>query len=135
MLYREYYMALSVSHPVSTRDDTNIIPRALARGMILVEGWYGMWYGKSHIILCFSFITYLKVIMSILPIRKHRKCHSDICHRGKTLITRYQASREPHDVTSAQLLIVVWKMSTFSEDRFVGVSEAESSTDIDHSYP
>ena len=33
---REYYMALSVSHPVSTRD-TNIIPRALARGMILVE--------------------------------------------------------------------------------------------------
>jgi hypothetical protein len=38
-----------------------------------------------------------------LPIRKHRKCHSDICHRGKTLITQYQASREPHDVTSAQL--------------------------------
>ena len=37
-------MALSVSR------DTNIIPRALARGMILVEGWYGMWYGKSHII-------------------------------------------------------------------------------------
>ena len=33
---RDYYMALSVSHPVSTRD-TNIIPRALARGMILVE--------------------------------------------------------------------------------------------------
>jgi hypothetical protein len=30
---REYYMALSVSHPVSTRD-TNIIPRALARGLI-----------------------------------------------------------------------------------------------------
>jgi metal-dependent HD superfamily phosphatase/phosphodiesterase len=44
---REYYMALSVSHPVSTRD-TNIIPRALARGMILVEDWYGMWYRKSH---------------------------------------------------------------------------------------
>ena len=30
---REYYMALSVSHPVSTRD-TNIIPRALTRGLI-----------------------------------------------------------------------------------------------------
>ena len=54
---------------------------------------------------------------------------------GKTLITRYQASRDPHDVTSAQLLIVVWKMLTFSEERFVGVSEAEPSTDIDHSYP
>jgi hypothetical protein len=26
-------------------------------------------------------------------------------------------------------------MSTFSEERFVGVSEAEISTDIDHSYP
>jgi hypothetical protein len=26
-------------------------------------------------------------------------------------------------------------MSTFSEERFVGVSEAEPSTDIDHSYP
>jgi hypothetical protein len=38
------------------------------------------------------------------------KCHSDICHRDKTLITRYQTSRDPHDVTSAQLLIVVWKM-------------------------
>jgi hypothetical protein len=58
-----------------------------------------------------------------------------ICHRDKTLITRYQASREPHYVTSAQLLIVVWKMSRFSEERFVGVSEAEPSTDIDHSYP
>jgi len=53
----------------------------------------------------------------------------------KTLITRYQASRELHDVTSAQLSIVVWKMLTFSEERFVGVSEAETSTDIDHSYP
>jgi hypothetical protein len=26
-------------------------------------------------------------------------------------------------------------MSTFSEERFVGVSEAEPSTDTDHSYP
>ena len=32
LLYREYYMALSVSHPVPTRD-TNIIPRSLARGL------------------------------------------------------------------------------------------------------
>ena len=31
------YMALSVSHLVSTRD-TNIIQRALARGMIFVKG-------------------------------------------------------------------------------------------------
>jgi hypothetical protein len=54
VINREYYMALSVSHPLSTRD-TNIIPRALARGMILAEGWYGMWYGKSHIILCLSY--------------------------------------------------------------------------------
>ena len=46
----------------------------------------------------------------------HRKCHSDICH---------QASREPNDVTSGQLSIVVWKVSTFSEERFVGISEAE----------
>ena len=72
---------------------------------------------------------------SILPICKHRKCHSDICHEDKTLITQYQASREPHDVTSAQLLIVIWKMSTFSEERFIGISEAEPSTDINHSYP
>ena len=40
---REYYMALSISHPVS--------------GMILVEGWYGMWYGKSHNM----FIIYLNM--------------------------------------------------------------------------
>jgi hypothetical protein len=40
-----------------------------------------------------------------------------------------------HDVTFAQLLIVVWKMSTFSEGRFVGVLEAEPPTDIDHSHP
>ena len=72
---------------------------------------------------------------SILPIRKYQKCQGDICHRGKTRITRYQASHEPHDLTSAQLLIVVWKMSTFSEERFVGVSDAEPSTDIDHAYP
>ena len=35
-------------------------------------------------------------------------------YRGKTLITRYQASCEPHDVTSTQLSIVVWKMSFHS---------------------
>ena len=56
-------------------------------------------------------------------------------YRGKTLITRYQTSREPHDDTSAELSIVAWKMSTFSEEIFVGVSEAEPLTDIDHSYP
>jgi hypothetical protein len=33
-----------------------------------------------------------------------------------------------NDVTSAQLSIVVWKMAASSEERFVGVSEAE--TDI-----
>jgi hypothetical protein len=27
----------------------------------------------------------------MLPIHKHRNCHNDICHRGNTLITRYQA--------------------------------------------
>ena len=54
VINREYYMALSVSHPLSTRD-TNIIPRVLAWRMILVESWYGMWYGKSHIILCLSY--------------------------------------------------------------------------------
>ena len=41
---------------------------------------------------------------------------------GQTLITRYQASCEPHDVTSIQLLIVVWKRSVSCEERFVGVS-------------
>ena len=43
-------------------------------------------------------------------------------YRGKTLITRHQASREPHDVTPAQLSIVVWKRSVSSEERFVDVS-------------
>ena len=47
-------------------------------------------------------------------------------YRGKTLITRYQAARESHDVTSAQLSIVVWKMSAPSEKRFVGVLETET---------
>ena len=47
-------------------------------------------------------------------------------YRGKTLITQYQASREPHYVTSAHLSIVVWKMSASSEGRFVGVSQAET---------
>jgi hypothetical protein len=50
-------------------------------------------------------------------------------------IGRGMITVQPHDVTSAQLSIVVWKMSTFGEERFVGVSEAEPSTDIDHSYP
>ena len=43
-------------------------------------------------------------------------------YQSKTLITRYQASREPYDVTSAQLSIVVWKKSASSEERVVGVS-------------
>ena len=43
--------------------------------------------------------------MSILPIRKNTGSARMICNRGKTLITQYQASREPHDVISAQLSI------------------------------
>jgi hypothetical protein len=90
------------------------------------------------------FITYFNIELTRKKLTSHTdtklmdmsdRYRLDICHRGKTLITRYQVSREPHDVTSAQLLIVVWKMSTFSEERFVGVSEAEPSTNIDHSYP
>ena len=50
--------------------------------------------------------------------------------RGEDDNTRCQASREPHNVTSAQLSIVVWKMSASSEERFVGVSESESDTYI-----
>ena len=111
----------------------HISPR-ISRGLRTdTQSWRYQPYKLHHIIINYMiifFITYLYALTSILPIRKHRKCHSDICHRGKTLITRYQASREPHDVTSAQLLIVVWKMSTSSEERFVGVSEAEPSTDI-----
>jgi hypothetical protein len=53
-------------------------------------------------------------------------------YRGKTLITRYQASREPFDVTSAQLSIVVWKMLASSEERFVGVSQAETDSFVEN---
>jgi hypothetical protein len=42
-------MALSVSHPVSTRD-TNIIPRALAHGMILVSPERAISYYVNHIL-------------------------------------------------------------------------------------
>ena len=63
-------------------------------------------------------IKYLQVITSILPKRKHQNC--------KTLITRYQPSHELHDVTSAQLSIVFWKMWASSEERCVGVSETKT---------
>jgi hypothetical protein len=37
-----------------------------------------------------------------------------------------------NDVTSAQLSIVVWKMAASSEERFVGVSEAETDTFVEN---
>jgi hypothetical protein len=40
-MHREYYMALSVSHRASTQD-TNIILRALARGLIRKEPYHIM---------------------------------------------------------------------------------------------
>ena len=44
-------------------------------------------------------------------------------YRGKTLITRYQASRESHDVTSAQLSIVAWKMlASCAESCYLNIS-------------
>ena len=55
-------------------------------------------------------------------------------YRGTTLITRYQASREPHYVTSAHLSIVVWKMSSSREGRFVGVSQVETDVFVDYDY-
>jgi hypothetical protein len=60
------------------------------------------------------------IIHSLVPVGTYIMWNKyTVTTYGKTLITRYQASREPHDITSAQLLIVVWKMSTFSEERFV----------------
>ena len=53
-------------------------------------------------------------------------------YRGKTLITRYQAVRATHDVTSAQLSIVVWEMSSSSEERFVAVSEGETDSFVEY---
>ena len=44
-------------------------------------------------------------------------------YRGKTLITRYQASRESYDVTSAQLSIVAWKMlASCAESCYLNIS-------------
>ena len=48
-IYREYYMAKSVSHPTSTRDSN----------LILVEDWYGVWYKFCHVLL---FLLYFWIL-------------------------------------------------------------------------
>jgi hypothetical protein len=130
----------AVSYHIRARDDTK--GKQLRETKVIISNTYRnpsvcLWLCLCRIglYIILHYHIFIRNNASILPMHKHRKWHSDICHRGKTLITRYQASREPHDVISAQLLIVVWKMLTFSKERFVVVSEAEPSTDIDHSYP
>ena len=55
LIIRYYHMGFCLSPAVSTRDSI-ISPRALARGLIMVEGWYlGKW-PKSHVIICLSHI-------------------------------------------------------------------------------
>ena len=91
-------MALSVSHPVSTRD-TNIILRTLARGMILVEDWHGMWYGKSHIILCLSYTSTWESLVLYYELWRRRSHMINIILRGmiKGWWYRYQ-SRQTNTV-------------------------------------
>jgi hypothetical protein len=45
----------------------NIISKTLAQGMILVEGKYDMWYGKSHVILCLSYTVSKCCSVSTIP--------------------------------------------------------------------
>jgi hypothetical protein len=102
--------------PISSREPWYRVIRVLPRWQISLWHFRCLRMGKMDVITFKYVINYKLNMIWLFPYH-------------------IQASREPHDVTSPQLLIVVWKMSTFSEDRFVGVSEAESSTDIDHSYP
>ena len=51
MLNRDYYMAIFISNPISTRD-THISPWA----DMGVSGWYGVWYENCHIIIYLSYI-------------------------------------------------------------------------------
>ena len=47
LIYRDYYMAIFISYPISTWD-THISPRA--------DAWYGVWYENWHIIIYLSYI-------------------------------------------------------------------------------
>ena len=66
IILRFLYFVFSISHPISTQD-TNIIPKTLAQGMILVEGKYEMWYGKSYVILCLSYTVSKCCTVSTIP--------------------------------------------------------------------
>ena len=39
---RDYYMAIFISYPISTLD---LYQPSWPKGLIWVEGWYGVWYG------------------------------------------------------------------------------------------
>ena len=52
MINRDYYMAIFISYPISSRD-THVSPSAEGRR---VEGWYGVWYENCHIIIYLSYI-------------------------------------------------------------------------------
>jgi hypothetical protein len=58
-------MAVSVSHPVSTRD-TNVIPRALARGMILVGVDTGCDTERSISYYVYHILKHEKVLFCIM---------------------------------------------------------------------
>ena len=59
VINRDYYMAIFISYPISTRD-THISPRARwptgPRADMSVSGWYGVWYENCHIIIYLSYI-------------------------------------------------------------------------------
>jgi hypothetical protein len=50
-IFIDYYMAFVISHVISTRD------AHISQGLIWVEGWYGMWYEKWHIITYLSYTS------------------------------------------------------------------------------
>jgi hypothetical protein len=98
---------LSSLWPISVSRDDNSLDMEKGTSGVLRMGKIDVFTYKYVImyliILYANFLHYPFISFNV----KHRKCHNDICHRGKTLITRYQASVNPNDVTSAQLLIAV----------------------------
>ena len=57
VILRDYLMAFWLSPEVSTWDPI-ISQRALARGLIMVEGWYWGWLPKPHVIISLSHIPF-----------------------------------------------------------------------------
>ena len=88
----------------------------LARALIWVEGWYGMWYEKCHIIICGYYLLFLLFVLfyvSLINILLHHFQHTDSGNENIDWLNQIKwTTMQIYNIKGALLILVACEICT-----------------------